>query len=96
MAVVGENGAGKTTLARILLGIYPPDSGSVTLGGRVMDEKTNCFPSISAVFQKFNRYKLTLEENIRISDLPSKKDGRMRLMVDSGWKMISMRMRRQF
>ena len=41
VAVVGENGAGKTTLARILLGIYPPDSGSVTLGGRVMDEKTN-------------------------------------------------------
>ena len=87
VAVVGENGAGKTTLARILLGIYPPDSGSVTLGGKVMDEKTNCFPSISAVFQKFNRYKLTLEENIRISDLPSKKRWEDALgMVDSGWK----------
>lgn len=87
VAVVGEKGAGKTTLARILLGIYPPDSGSVTLGGKVMDEKTNCFPSISAVFQKFNRYKLTLEENIRISDLPSKRRWEDALgMVDSGWK----------
>lgn len=87
VAVVGENGAGKTTLARILLGIYPPDSGSVTLGGKVMDENTNCFPSISAVFQKFNRYKLTLEENIRISDLHSQKRWEDELgMVDSGWK----------
>ena len=87
VAVVGENGAGKTTLARILLGIYPPDSGSVTLGGKVMNENTNCFPSISAVFQKFNRYKLTLEENIRISDLHSQKRWEDALgMVDSGWK----------
>ena len=87
VAVVGENGAGKTTLARILLGIYPPDSGSVTLGGKVMNENTNCFPSISAVFQKFNRYKLTLEENIRISDLHSQKRWEDELgMVDSGWK----------
>ena len=44
VGLLGPNGAGKTTLARILLGIYPPDSGSVTLGGKVMDEKTNCFP----------------------------------------------------
>ena len=71
VAVVGENGAGKTTLARILLGIYQPSGGSVTIGGMPMNEKTNCFPSVSAVFQKFNRYKLTLEENIRISDTDS-------------------------
>ena len=52
-----------------------------------MNENTNCFPSISAVFQKFNRYKLTLEENIRISDLHSQKRWEDELgMVDSGWK----------
>lgn len=74
VAVVGENGAGKTTLARILLGIYKPDSGRVIVGGKVMDENRNCFPSISAVFQKFNRYKFNLEDNVRISDLCSEEE----------------------
>lgn len=74
IAVVGENGAGKTTLARIILGIFKPDSGRVIVGGQVMDENRNCFFSISAVFQKFNRYKINLEDNVRISDLDSMED----------------------
>ena len=60
------------TLARILLGLYPPKSGSVFQGGERIDENTCCFSSVSAVFQSFNRYPLSLEENIRISDLNSR------------------------
>ena len=87
VAVVGENGAGKTTLARLLLGIYPADSGIVTIGGKILDEKTNCYPSVSAVFQKFNRYKLTLEENVRISDLNSTESWEEALyVVDREWR----------
>ncbi|GBC97123.1 Ribose import ATP-binding protein RbsA [bacterium HR16] len=33
-AIVGENGAGKTTLMNILYGVFPPDSGTVTLYGQ--------------------------------------------------------------
>ena len=33
-AVVGENGAGKSTLMRILSGMFTPDAGVVTVGGR--------------------------------------------------------------
>src|SRR4051795_4592911 len=33
-ALLGENGAGKSTLSNILTGLYRPDAGEVTLGGR--------------------------------------------------------------
>ena len=31
-AIVGTSGAGKTTLAQLLLGVWPPDSGTIALG----------------------------------------------------------------
>jgi oligopeptide transport system ATP-binding protein len=34
LAVVGESGSGKTTLARMMLGLLPPTSGRVEVGGR--------------------------------------------------------------
>lgn len=38
LAVVGASGAGKSTLARILLGLWPPDTGCVRLGERNIQE----------------------------------------------------------
>ncbi|MEO7753603.1 MAG: ABC transporter ATP-binding protein [Terracoccus sp.] len=35
-AIVGPSGSGKTTLLRLIAGFERPDSGSVTLGGRVL------------------------------------------------------------
>ena len=33
--IVGKNGMGKTTLLRVLAGIYQPDSGKVTINGKM-------------------------------------------------------------
>jgi len=68
VAIVGENGAGKSTLVRLLTGIYRPDDGTVTIGGVSSQNLTSAYPKISGVFQKYQRYKMTIRENVTISD----------------------------
>jgi ABC-type multidrug transport system fused ATPase/permease subunit len=38
LAMVGPSGAGKSTLGRLLAGVHPPTTGSVTVGGVVMTD----------------------------------------------------------
>jgi ATP-binding cassette, subfamily C, bacterial len=39
VGVGGASGAGKTTLADLLAGLYPSQSGAITVGGAVLDER---------------------------------------------------------
>lgn len=70
IAIVGENGAGKSTLVKIMVGLYSPSKGLVEYGG--MDTRniknTSLFSKLSAVFQNFQRYQLSLANNVTISN----------------------------
>ncbi|MDO4594553.1 MAG: ABC transporter ATP-binding protein [Tissierellia bacterium] len=70
IAIVGENGSGKTTLSKILLGIYKPIKGRVEIFGVDTKESDNgdILENISAVFQNFARYKMTLSDNVSMSN----------------------------
>ncbi len=69
LAIVGENGAGKSTLASLILGLYQPTRGCVRCGDATLAAYAPSarFERVSGVFQKFARYKMTLGENIAIS-----------------------------
>lgn len=61
IAIVGKNGSGKTTLSKLLLGIYEPSSGEILV------DNMKCRIDASALFQNYQKYKLTEIENICIS-----------------------------
>jgi len=77
IAIVGENGAGKTSLVKLLIGLYLPTEGKVEIGGVDSREisPSSIYRGISAVFQKYQRYKMTLDDNIRISDVKAGEKG---------------------
>ena len=66
VALVGDNGSGKTTLAKILAGLYTPDSGEVLwddvpVAGWDPDQLRR---SIAIIFQDFAKYALSARDNI--------------------------------
>ncbi|HWE62280.1 MAG TPA: ABC transporter ATP-binding protein [Chloroflexota bacterium] len=58
-AIVGPSGAGKSTLLRMVAGLMPPDSGTITLGGRLLDDAARGYHlapgrrDVSMVFQEY-------------------------------------------
>ena len=68
LAIVGDNGAGKTTLSKILLGILRPSSGNIYF---------NEDGHKSAILQNFQKYKMTLKDNILLSDFTNEDNDRI-------------------
>jgi len=76
VAIVGENGAGKSTFTNLLMGVYEPASGEITVDGKPIKniKPQQLFAGVSAVFQKYQRYQLMLKENVQISDVGADDD----------------------
>ena len=76
VAVVGENGAGKTTLAKLLLGMYQPSSGRITVDGvpLVAFDPAAWRARTTAAFQDYSRFHLPAVESIGVADLDTLED----------------------
>lgn len=73
IAVVGVNGAGKTTLAKLLAGLLPPTEGGIS--GRLSDD--TC-----VMFQDYQKYALTLAENIAIQELSPRSPEKIEELIE--------------
>lgn len=79
IAIVGENGSGKTTLCRLIMGLYEANEGEVTYGGIPVEHLR--YDLTSAVFQRYCKYNMTLQENITISQMSKSIDDAMLLDI---------------
>ena len=70
VTLIGRTGAGKSTIFKLLLGLYPPESGSVMIGGvpvaDITDRKRRT--CISCVEQHFARVPGTVLDQITLGD----------------------------
>ena len=70
VTLVGRTGAGKSTVFKLLLGLYPPQSGTVTIGGvdvlAIPDGARRA--CIGCVEQHFSRVPGTVREQITLND----------------------------
>ncbi|RDU23854.1 ABC transporter ATP-binding protein [Anaerosacchariphilus polymeriproducens] len=70
-AIVGYNGGGKTSLVKIIMGLYRPQKGSILVNGKDIKnyDMDAYLKQVSAVFQDFVKYPLTVRENIAMGHI---------------------------
>jgi len=71
IALVGHNGSGKTTLVKLLLHLYEPSAGKITLNGTpVKDYETDSYKEhFTVVFQDFKMFSMSVAENVLLRPL---------------------------
>ena len=76
IGLVGENGAGKSTLAKMIAGVYSPDSGTIDFNGVEINFKSPYEALNTGIAMMAQEIMLipeaTVEDNIFMGDLPAK------------------------
>jgi multiple sugar transport system ATP-binding protein len=68
IVLVGPSGCGKSTLLRIIAGLDSPSSGTVRIGGRIVNDVAPKDRDIAMVFQSYALYPhMTVAENLSFS-----------------------------
>ena len=85
IAMVGPSGAGKSTLGRLLAGIHPPRTGSVTVGGVGLVELPldDLRGHVALVTQEHHVFVGTLRENLALAAPPGATDDDIREALDA-------------
>ncbi|MDZ8172213.1 ABC transporter ATP-binding protein [Microbacterium xanthum] len=86
VALVGGSGAGKTTVARLLTGLWSPDTGAVTLDGVGLHdiEGTSLRREIALVSQNPFVFRGTVRSNLLLADPDATETALWRALTDAG------------
>ena len=76
VALVGPNGSGKTTVSKLLAQLFRPTSGSMWWGSADTADlpAAGLREQIAVIFQDFERYELTLGENVSLGRIDAAGD----------------------
>lgn len=90
IALVGQNGSGKSTFVKLLLHLYDPSEGSITMNGVPMDDYTlsSWRGVFKPVFQDYSTFALSVAENILMRPMRTDPEGEAadRALVESAIK----------
>ncbi len=78
VALVGQNGSGKSTFVKLLLHLYEPTEGDITLDGHDMNEYnlSSWRNHFNVVFQDYRIFALTVAENVLMRPLADEPEAR--------------------
>jgi len=91
LAIVGQSGSGKTTLARLCLGLYKPEKGSITfLGDDLVKNGTALRNYIAYVPQNTYLFTGSIRDNIALGNPRAKEDDIIQAAVlANAWDFIA-------
>lgn len=76
LGIVGVNGSGKSTVMKLILRLYDVDEGEILLNGLNIKDYSisDLRKRFSVLFQDFNKYEVTLKDNILLGDIKKDSD----------------------